>query len=55
MFTLKIKTDNAAFGDEPANETARILREIAKKLEASRIQGRAIDLNGNIVGEWVLA
>lgn len=54
-FKLKIKTDNAAFaedGNGGKNEVARILREIAEKLEAGYDVGSARDINGNKVGEW---
>ncbi len=56
MFTLKIKTDNAAFEDEGANnEIARILRALAKRLEDGQDdRGLLNDLNGNHVGEWRL-
>jgi hypothetical protein len=54
-FKLKIATDNAAFtedGNDGRNEVARILREIAEKLESSFDCGTARDINGNKVGEW---
>jgi len=54
MFKLKIKTDNAAFDDgNRATEVARILRELAGRLESSNsIDGHIVlrDVNGNIVG-----
>lgn len=54
MFKLEIATDNAAFDDEPAAECARILREIAGKLERgdSLGGGHIFDANGNRVGHW---
>lgn len=57
MFTLKIKTGNAAFqdaGDDGKAEVARILREIADKLENGQEGGACMDGNGNRVGEWSL-
>jgi hypothetical protein len=54
-FKLKIKTDNAAFtedGNDGKNEVARILREIADKLEQGYEVGSPRDYNGNKVGEW---
>jgi hypothetical protein len=54
-FKLKIATDNAAFaedGNDGKNELARILREIAEKLESGYDCGSARDGNGNKVGEW---
>lgn len=57
-FKLKIKTDNAAFaedGNDGKNEVARILREIADKLEDGCDVGFPRDINGNKVGEWSIA
>lgn len=53
MFTLRIDTDNAAFGDNPRGEIARILRHVAGKLEGFD-HGQIGDHNGNTVGEWFL-
>ena len=51
--TVRIKTDNAAFqGDSLGPELARILREIAEKLEGGRDGGPVMDANGNRVGAW---
>lgn len=55
---IEIKTDNAAFGDtaiECGEEVARILRELAERIEADgppEVGGRygAYDANGNCVG-----
>lgn len=49
MFTIKIKTDNAAFEDKNA-EIARILREIANDLEKDYVRSVILDHNGNNVG-----
>lgn len=56
MFTLRIKTDNAAF--EPVgSEIARILRDVADKIEHCELANefdrniRLMDANGNTVGE----
>ena len=56
MFTLTIKTDNAAFdGDLKTEELARILRVVADKLEGeARTAGRCMDINGNGVGSFEL-
>lgn len=54
MFELKFDTDNAAFTDDCAAECARILREIADKLEAGKNGGPVMDYNGNGVGMWDL-
>ena len=59
MFNLTIKTRNAAFypGDEdivPYEETVRILRVAADKLERLQPYAVLFDINGNIVGEYEL-
>lgn len=55
MFTLKIKTDNAAFEEDPTAECARILRELADRIEcASPDEDYPLrDVNGNKVGQAV--
>lgn len=50
--TLTMTMDNAAFEDFPGTEAARILREVAKKIENGYTDGRMMDINGNKVGEW---
>lgn len=60
MFSLWIKTDNAAFCDDDGKataeargrETARILRQLAAGVEQGGTAGAAYDLNGNRIGEW---
>lgn len=55
MFTLKIKTDNAAFQDCSGVEVARLLRELADTVqEYERIAGNIMDYNGNTVGAYQL-
>lgn len=46
---IEIETGNAAFKDDP-NETSRILRELADKLEEGKTPTWLIDANGNTVG-----
>lgn len=56
QFTVTIDTDNAAFdGDDCGAELARILREIAQKVEDGADEGNAFDINGNRVGSFELA
>lgn len=53
MFTLSFETTNAAFTDDPVGETARILREIADKIEGQhgRFYSAPVrDMNGNSIG-----
>jgi hypothetical protein len=50
--TIKIQMNNAAF-EEPAVELARILRDIADRIEGGEIMGFSIqDMNGNTVGTF---
>jgi hypothetical protein len=51
MLKLTLHTHNAAFDDE-STEVARILRELADKIEAGRTSGRLFDVNGNACGNW---
>jgi len=55
MFTLQFETDNAAFIDYPAKEAARILREIADKVQDGTHEKSIIDINGNIIGGFRLS
>ena len=55
QFHLNISLGNAAFGDTPAIEVARILRHIATRLDAgAKLEngGTIGDHNGNTVGHW---
>ena len=54
MFTVKINTENDAFGRQTIFEVVRLLREIAKKLESGKTHGPVMDLNGNKVGTFDL-
>ena len=54
-FYMEIKCNNAAFGSsmgEPEDEIARILRDLALRLEDGDISGRLRDINGNTVGSF---
>ena len=55
-FELQMKSGNAAFsdGNTPA-ETARILREVADRVERGDDGGVVRDGNGNSVGNWHLS
>lgn len=56
-FHLHITAENAAFGEEPAGEIARILREVANRIEAGENIDKyrnLHDLNGNVVGVFAL-
>ena len=58
-FLLRINTENAAFDEFPYVELARMLREIADKIEyQSRVDlhcfQNARDINGNTVGQYAI-
>ena len=50
MLTIKIKRENAAFGDYKHSETARILHDLAAKIEFADYPETLRDANGNKVG-----
>lgn len=52
QFSMKFKMDNAAFGDEPGFEVARILREVGERVGHGACDGNIRDANGNTVGTW---
>lgn len=53
MFTMTLKTDNAAFeGEALKHEVARILREVANLVEGGAGVGICRDINGNRVGNF---
>ena len=54
-FCVEIECNNAAFGSpmgEPEYEIARILKDLAIRLERGDVSGRLRDLNGNTVGSF---
>ena len=56
MLQITIETGNAAFDDNVTQETARVLRSLADKIEAGigsgLDRGVLIDANGNSCGIW---
>ena len=53
MFTLTIQTGNAAFAEDPAEEIARILRELAQRISMNGKHSLSLTLrddNGNTIG-----
>ena len=50
QFILKIRCDNEAFSGNRNAEVARILRELAEKMENGDTAPRVSDVNGNTVG-----
>lgn len=53
-FTLTIDLANAAFDDWPADEVARILRDVADGLDEGIYGRHLLDVNGNNVGAYAL-
>lgn len=49
--TLEFDTDNAAFEDREF-ETARVLRDVATKVENGSTGGTIYDYNGNRIGAF---
>lgn len=49
-FSLTIDCDNDAFVGNKHAEIARILREVAAKIEAGKYVTKLRDINGNTVG-----
>ena len=51
-FTLEITCDNAAFGDDRNAELARILTQLAERIDAGVLVDSLVlrDINGNKVG-----
>jgi hypothetical protein len=57
QFRLQIACDNAAFEDNMGGELARILREVASRIERGEDCGSFVnvrDINGNVVGSFAL-
>ena len=48
--SIKITAKGAAFEGDSEREVARILREIASKIEKGNEPTKAMDINGNSVG-----
>lgn len=56
-FVLNIDCGNAAFDPDPVPEVARILREVADRLESGAFPRNSVnvrDINGNTVGTFRL-
>jgi hypothetical protein len=56
IFHLAIDADNAAFDPDPRFEIARLLRQLAGRLETMEsFSERLHDINGNHTGTWRFA
>ena len=49
-FKLEIKSDSAAFAEDPHEEVARILRELARSIAHGAERTKVYDVNGNRCG-----
>ena len=54
MFTMTIKTDNAAFDDDASMELSRILLRVAGELADVPGKYPLRDINGNTVGHYTI-
>lgn len=54
MLKIDFSTDNDAFCEAPATETARILRKTARLIELGELEGPVFDVNGNKIGSYTL-
>lgn len=52
MLHVKIQTNTEAFGCKKLAECARILRDIADKIDEGNRQGIALDQNQTFVGKY---
>jgi hypothetical protein len=53
-FTLKLDIVGDAFATDTSGELARILRKLADRVDEGADAGSLLDINGNIVGEWII-
>ena len=54
-FRLVIEADNSAFQPDPREEITRLLSSVQEDLiEVMATEGRLFDINGNLVGKWVI-
>ena len=52
VMKIVFSTENAAFEDYREGETARILCEVARKIEGGSTSGKVVDANGNTIGSY---
>lgn len=50
MISIHIDTDNDAFAEDPLKELARVLAELADRMNSGYLPVRAYDINGNACG-----
>jgi len=53
-FSVTVKCDNAAFDPDPLEELARIIRDLADRLDRGVAFGSIRDVNGNCVGSFAI-
>jgi hypothetical protein len=55
MLKLEMETDGDSFAeDEFPHECARIMRDVARRIQDGQDSGAILDINGNAVGRWTL-
>ena len=52
MLTITFETENAAFEGDKLREIAKMVRQVAEKIEAGRDSGKIMDVNGNSIGTF---
>ena len=53
-FELNIESDNAGMTEDTDVAVADILEDVALRVREGFTSGRALDVNGNLVGSWKL-
>lgn len=51
---IKFNTSGQAFEDYGDTEVERVLEEIIRKVKNGCVDGKILDINGNIIGKWTL-
>ena len=54
MLRVKIDTGGDAFAGDGAREVARLLRNVADRVEDGQLDGQLMDINGNRCGAFDL-
>lgn len=54
-FVMIVRADNDAFTPYPQDETARLLRDAADRMDSGMLEGPVKDINGSTVGLYCLS
>ncbi len=52
--TIHVKTDNAAFSDDPDSEQYTVVRDVLHRIRDGERAGTLHDSNGNTVGKFTV-